>query len=255
MASVGTVRVVDLAVRAAGGPTAGPAVRVGADQARRRRHPAAARGRRRIAPTRSAPAPGCTRTGSTSRSARSPTSRTSRSATRRSRAAARRRRPGSGDHAGDARVSIEIQHTASLAGERLSAGARGGQAARCAHRQGREGLLPAARGRSGHRPADRRVRRAARQGHGDDVRDHQHPVRRASGSSRRTSRPTCCSTAPTSRSCTWSPRSTPPRCGWACGWRRCGSPARSGASASTTSSTSGRPGEPDADYDTYKHHL
>ena len=42
-------RVVELASRAAGGPAAGPAVRLGADQARRRRHPADARGGRRQA--------------------------------------------------------------------------------------------------------------------------------------------------------------------------------------------------------------
>ena len=39
------------------------------------------------------------------------------------------------------------------------------------------------------------------------------------------------------------------------GRRRCGSPARSGASASTTSSHFRPTGEPDADYDTYKQHL
>ena len=57
-------------------------------------------------------------------------------------------------------------------------------------------------------------------------------------------RPTCCSTAQTSRSCTWSPRSIRRMCEWACGWKPCGSPARSGASASTTSTTSGRRASP-----------
>ncbi len=75
-----------------------------------------------------------------------------------------------------------------------------------------------------------------------------------SASSRRTWPPTCCSTAPTSRSCTWSPASTRTRCGWACASRRCGSLARNGTWASTTSSTSGPPASR-TPYDTYKHHL
>lgn len=59
-----------------------------------------------------------------------------------------------------------------------------------------------------------------------------------------TSRPTSCSTAPTFPSCTWSPRSIRPRCGWECGFRRCGNPRRSGVLASTTSTTSGRQANP-----------
>ena len=51
--------------------------------------------------------------------------------------------------------SIEIQHTASLPETRVPAGARGGQAARRAHGQGREVVLPCPRGRSGHRQGSR----------------------------------------------------------------------------------------------------
>src|SRR5262249_44408929 len=49
---------------------------------------------------------------------------------------------------------------------------------------------------------------------------------------------------PTSRSFIWSPTSTRTTCGWACGSRQCGNPARSGVLASTTSSISGPPVNP-----------
>ncbi len=64
------------------------------------------------------------------------------------------------------------------------------------------------------------------------------------GFRRPTWRPMCCSTAPISHSCIWSPRSTPPTSGWACAWRRSGSHATSGTSVSTTSTTSGRAANP-----------
>ena len=88
--------------------------------------------------------------------------------------------------------------------ERVPARARGGQAARRARHAARTARCTSRRKEADPATgqATRRVHRAAGQGHGDDVRDHQHPVRRASASSRRTSRRTCCSTAPTSRSCT-----------------------------------------------------
>lgn len=63
----------------------------------------------------------------------------------------------------------------------------------------------------------------------------------ASESSRPMWRPTCCSTAPTSRFCIWFPTSTRTRCGWACASRRCGSRGSGGDWASTTSSTSAPP--------------
>ena len=46
-----------------------------------------------------------------------------------------------------------------------------------------------------------------------------------------------------------------PRCRWACGSRRSGSPATSGALGSYNIEYFKPTGEPDADYDTYKHHL
>ena len=98
--------------------------------------------------------------------------------------------------------SIEIQHTASLPESVFLRGLEEGKLLGRPHRQRREGVLSPEGSRPGDRPGTRQLRRATRHGHGHDVRDHQHPVRRASASSRPTSRPTCYSTAPTSRSCT-----------------------------------------------------
>ena len=141
--------VVDVAARTARGPAAGPSVRVGADQARRRRHRAAARGRRRL---------GC---GDQHRcaGARALGRRTGRRdhrhrvlrARRRGRAGGRHDgRPRSGDHARRPDLDRNPAHRITSR-ERVPACARGGQAARSAHRQGRKGVLPGARGRSGRR--------------------------------------------------------------------------------------------------------
>ena len=46
----------------------------------------------------------------------------------------------------------------------------------------------------------------------------------------------------------------PPRCAWACGWKRSGCRPRSGATLASVKYF--RPtGEPDADYETYKEYL
>ena len=92
-------------------------------------------------------------------------------------------------------------------------------------------------------------------GHRDDVRDHQHPVRRPADHTARTSRPTSCSTARISPSCIWSPVSTRPRSGWACGCEAVWKPREQWGLGIDNIEHFRPTGEPDADYDTYKHHL
>jgi hypothetical protein len=79
-----------------------------------------------------------------------------------------------------------------------------------------QGLRASSRGVSRGRRADHRRGGAARQGHGDHVLHRQRPVHGAEDRAARTSRPTSCSTAPTSPSCTWSSTPRPTRSGWGC---------------------------------------
>src|SRR6201986_133965 len=97
---------------------------------------------------------------------------------RRSRAGVRRdRRPRTGDGPGDPEQHRNPAHRFASR-DRVPARAGGGQAAGRPHGQGRQSVLPAQGSRPGHRPGTRQFHRVARQGNGDDVRDHQHPVRR-----------------------------------------------------------------------------
>ena len=81
----------------------------------------------------------------------------------------------------------------------------------------------------------------------------QRPVLRPGDRGARTCAPPSCSTAPTWACSAWSRECRPTRCGWGCGSRPSG-PTR--PTTSLESIEHWEPtGEPDAEYDTYKHHL
>ena len=87
-----------------------------------------------------------------------------------------------------------------------------------------QGLRPLARLVPGGRGAHRRGGGAGQHRHGDHLLRGQRALRRPVRSRSPTSAPRCCWTGPTSPSWDSSRRSPPTRSGWACGWRRSGSP-------------------------------
>ncbi len=217
----------DLGARTAGRAAAGAPVRLGADPAGRRGHGHAARGGRRVGREPCRPGCGSAPRWAATRSATSTTSPASNPAT----PAMQRTAPAPTQAAGGRSTMITTPIAAALRahrlrrGEPLPARAGRGPAARAALPGLRQGLHPAARRLPGRRGAHRRRGGIARHRHRDHVLHSQRALPGPARSRRRTSRPRCCSTGPTSRSSTssWAARRT--RCGWGCGWRRSGSRA------------------------------